>query len=74
MLNRRKIMMAIGAGVLTHRAAPAQTPRKLWRIGYLTSVPPAVYEPRLDAFKAGMTALGYADGREIGRASCRERV
>ena len=63
MLNRRKIMMAIGAGVLTHRAAPAQTPRKLWRIGYLTSVPPAVYEPRLDAFKAGMTALGYADGR-----------
>ena len=64
MLNRRKIVMAIGAGVLTHRAAPAQTPRKLWRIGFLISTPPAVYEPRLDAFKAGMTALGYADGRD----------
>ena len=64
MLNRRKIMMAIGAGVLTHRAASAQTPRKLWHIGYLTATPPARYEPRLDAFKAGMTARGYADGRD----------
>ena len=64
MLNRREIMMALGAGVLTPRAAPAQTTRKVWRIGYLTSIPPTVYEPRLDAFKAGMTALGYADGRD----------
>ena len=64
MLNRRNIMMVFGAGVLTHRAAPAQTPRKLWRIGFLTATSPAVYEPRLDAFKAGMTALGYADGRD----------
>ena len=64
MMNRRKIMMALAAGAFAQRASLSQTPRKLWRIGYLTSIPPTLYEPRLDAFKAGMTALGYADGRD----------
>ena len=63
-MTRREFLLAMGAGTSLPFAARAQPPGKLWRIGYLTSIPPAVYEPRLDAFKAGMTALGYADGRD----------
>ncbi len=64
MMNRRKLMLALSAGALAQRAALAQTPRKLWRIGYLSTVPPSVYLPRLAAFKDAMVALGYADGRD----------
>lgn len=74
-MNRRNIIIASGAAALapplaltslalTPRASLAQTPRKLWRIGHLTALPPDVYAPRLDGFKAGMAAAGYAETRD----------
>ena len=70
MNTRRKLVIAIGAGALAPsialapRTLLAQQSRKLWRIGHLTALLPEAYTPRLNAFKSGMTALGYADGRD----------
>ena len=62
MNTRRRLIVALGTGAL---AAPlgavAQSKRKLLRIGLLwTSVPERKY---LDAFRSGLSELGYVEGR-----------
>ena len=64
MSNRRKLVMALGAGVLmTPFGSFAQQPRKAWRIGVLSQSAQSagVY---FDPFKAGMRELGYAEGTD----------
>ena len=65
MNNRRKLIIALGAGAL---AAPfgsfAQQQSKVWRIGFLWESKQSSYVARLDAFKTGMRELGYAEGRD----------
>ena len=71
-MNRRKLMLAAGAGALappltlTPRTSLAQQPRKLRRIGILVEQGStyAVYPPRVAAFKAGLLALGYTEGTD----------
>src|SRR5438094_1287412 len=41
--------------------AAAQQPKKVYRIGYLTSRP----DPRDEAFRQGLRQLGYVDGKNI---------
>jgi putative ABC transport system substrate-binding protein len=66
MNNRRKLLVAFGAGAL---AAPfgsfAQQQGKVWRIGVLweRDQSDSTYVQYLDAFKAGMRELGYTEGR-----------
>jgi putative ABC transport system substrate-binding protein len=66
MNNRRKLVIALGAGAL---AAPfgslAQQQGKIWRVGFLWETGQSDHDvvQRLEAFKAGMHALGYAEGR-----------
>ena len=63
MNTRRKLVLALGAGAFAPLAAFAQ-PRKVWRIGFLQESKPTTDIPRLDAFKAGMSALGYVEGKD----------
>jgi putative ABC transport system substrate-binding protein len=67
MNNRRKLVIALGAGALT---APltcfAQQKGKVWRIGFLWDSEQSDDEPiqRFEAFKAGMREFGYAEERD----------
>ena len=60
MVTRRRAIIAVGAGAFAPLASFAQ-PRKVWRIGFLWENYPS---STLDAFKAGMSALGYAEGTD----------
>ena len=68
MNNRRKLVMALGAGVL---AAPfdsfAQQPERVWRVGFITSFSRQVMleSGRLDSFMQGMRKLGYVEGKSL---------
>jgi putative ABC transport system substrate-binding protein len=69
MNNRRKLVIALGAGAL---AAPfssfAQQQGKIWRIGFLTARSrPTLSNPDIyyDAFVQGMHQLGYVEGKNI---------
>ena len=68
MKNRRKLIVALGAGVL---AAPfalsAQQQGKVWRIGflYLLSRQTAVDTGRYSIFLEGMRERGYVEGKNL---------
>ena len=72
MMNRRKIVLAFGSGafaqsmVLAPRAALAQAPRKVWRIGLLSLVPQKGYADNgsLDRLAQGLREHGYTEGRD----------
>ena len=64
MNNRRKLIIALGAGALAAPLASfAQQQGKVWRIGFLSPITAASIAGRLDAFQAGMRDLGYVEGR-----------
>jgi putative ABC transport system substrate-binding protein len=66
--NRRKILIALGAGAL---AAPlgsfAQQPGKIWRVGFLAQrVRPASLDSDMyGAFPLGMREFGYVEGKNL---------
>jgi putative ABC transport system substrate-binding protein len=65
-MNRRQAMLAICAlgSSIGARCAHAQAPGKVWRVGYLG--PSADTAPHLlKAFREGLAALGYVEGRNI---------
>ena len=72
MLTRRDLLMSAGASALTQplvlhpRAAFAQTPRKVWRIGLLSLVARQFYADAgsLKLFAQGMQEHGYTEGRD----------
>ena len=66
MFNRRKLLVALGAGALSAPlAAFAQQQGKVWRIGFLQSESVARLGDRFDAFRAGLRELGYEEGKNI---------
>ena len=64
MIDRRKLLVALGAGAL---AAPfgafARPQGKVWRIGIVHSESVGGAGDRVDAFRAGMRELGYEEGK-----------
>ena len=46
-------------------AADAQQPAKIPRIGYLSTVSPAVNATRIEALRQGLRELGYVEGKNI---------
>jgi putative ABC transport system substrate-binding protein len=66
MNNRRKLVIALGAGALV---APfgtfAQQQRKVWRIGFLGSESASGFRTRVDAVRAGLRDFGYEEGKNI---------
>ena len=43
----------------------AQQPAKISRIGFLLAVPPSTVSARVEAFRQGLRALGYVEGKNI---------
>jgi putative ABC transport system substrate-binding protein len=66
MNNRRRLLIALGAGALT---APlnslAQQQVKIHRIGFLGATSLSGYQRYVDALRAGLLDLGYVDGKNI---------
>jgi len=63
MNQRRHLLLLIGAGLATGPSARAQSPDKLYRIGWLTSSPLSITPQLVEAFGAGMRELGWIEGR-----------
>ena len=64
MNNRRKLIVALGAGALAATFASfAQQQGKVWRIGLLSSENPSGYRTRIEALRAGLRDLGYEEGQ-----------
>jgi len=67
MKTRRRVVLALGAGLLTAPFAPfAQQPAKITRIGFLGvgSASPD-FADRLGALRAGLADLGHVEGKTI---------
>ena len=66
MNNRRKLLVALGAGAL---AAPltsfAQQKVKVWRIGFLGTASASGFAQRVEALRAGLRDLGYVEGKNL---------
>jgi len=66
MNNRRKLVITLGASALVQPLGLfAQTPAKVYRIGFLSSESPTDYRSRVEALRAGLRDLGYIEGRNL---------
>ena len=66
MVNRRKLLAALGAGALVAPLASfAQQQAKVWRIGFLGSESASGFRTRVDAVRAGLREFGYEEGKNI---------
>src|SRR5450432_4235148 len=68
MKNRRRLVVALGASsLLASFGSLAQTPGKVWRVGFLTlrSRPDSFDANVFGAFRAGMRELGYVEGKNL---------
>ncbi len=66
-MQRRDFIMALGLAAVWPLAVQAQQPKKVPRIGYLTTGSLELPETRvaLNAFRQGLRELGYFDGQNI---------
>ena len=64
MNNRRKLIVALGAGALSAPLASFAQQAKVFRIGWLSNGTPA-NSPFFEAFRGGMRDLGYIEGRNL---------
>src|SRR5258707_5577866 len=65
-MKRREFIALLGGAALDGPfAARAQQADKVYRIGYLSLGSPAAEATRFDAFRAGLAALGYIEGRNL---------
>ena len=66
MNNRRKLVIALGAGALTPPIDVfAQQQGKVYRIGVLSPEGASSYGTRLEALRAGLRDQGYVEGKNI---------
>jgi putative ABC transport system substrate-binding protein len=66
MNNRRKLIIALGAGALaTPFASFAQQQGKVWRVGYLHPGSAALAPIRFEPLRQGLQALGYVEARNL---------
>ena len=52
-------------GTWRPHCAEAQQPKKVWRIGFLSSMAPGPYAHLYNAFQQGLGDLGYIDGQNV---------
>ena len=64
---RRKISSWLLTGILlaTVSSAPAQQPKKIPRIGYLSALDPSRESTRSEAIRLALRELGYIEGQNI---------
>lgn len=68
MNNRRRLIVALGAGALSAPfGAYTQQPTKVWRIGFLVprKIADVDKDPHVGVFRPAMRELGYAEGRNL---------
>ena len=67
MNNRRKLMVALGAGALAapFRSFAQQPAAKMHRIGFLGPTSAAGIPGRLEGLRAGLRDLGYVEGKNL---------
>ena len=65
MITRRRMVAALGAGVLASPLSSLAQPAKVWRIGFLGTASASGYVKETDAIRAGLRDLGYVEGRNI---------
>ena len=66
MNTRRRLVVALGAGVLAPLASFAQQqPAKVARIGFLGMASASGYVSEVEAVRAGLRDLGYVEGKNI---------
>src|SRR5215475_14348962 len=65
MMNRRAFVTGLGAVFAAPLAAEAQQPKTVPRIGFVSVNVPAVMSARTDAFRQGLSELGYVEGKNI---------
>jgi putative ABC transport system substrate-binding protein len=64
-MRRREFIFLLGGAAWCPLAASAQQPAsKLYRIGILETVPPALNVANLSAFRKGLMERGYVDGKD----------
>jgi ABC-type uncharacterized transport system substrate-binding protein len=65
-VKRRRLFLARGLAVLAlPLAAHAQQPKKIPRIGFLSAASVSGEADRLDAFRLGLSELGYVEGQNV---------
>jgi putative ABC transport system substrate-binding protein len=65
-MNKKIISFVLGALLLALSVLiEAQQPKKVPRIGFLSSLSPAVVSDRMEAFRQGLRELGYVEGKNI---------
>jgi len=64
-MRRREFIAALGGTAAWPVVALAQQADKPYRIGYLSLGTPAAEAKRFDAFRAGLAALGYVEGKTL---------
>jgi putative ABC transport system substrate-binding protein len=69
MIRRRTFISLLGGtaagSAIGLRAARAQQPGKVWRVGYLGLSSTTVQAVRMDALRAGLRDLGYTTGKNL---------
>ena len=66
MVNRRKILVALGAGLFSAPlAAGAQPTGKVYRIGFIATAPRNEIEHLIKSLDEGLRELGYVEGRNV---------
>jgi putative tryptophan/tyrosine transport system substrate-binding protein len=63
-IGRRELIAAIGSVAVWPTVAWAQQP-KVAQIGWVTAAPAPDVNPFVDALRAGLADLGYAEGRNV---------
>jgi putative ABC transport system substrate-binding protein len=64
-MRRREILAVALVGSTLPRRVAAQAPEKVYHIGWVTAQRQASLLPYIDAFRAGLAALGYVEGRNL---------
>jgi putative ABC transport system substrate-binding protein len=65
MVNRRKVVFTLVAGVVTPLASFAQQPSRIPMVGMLGGGSHAANATRVEAFRQGIRELGYVEGKNI---------
>jgi putative ABC transport system substrate-binding protein len=63
--NRRKILLAMGAGALGFAPLVSAQQNKVWRIGFFGAASASGYVKEVDAIREELRKLGYVEGRNI---------
>jgi hypothetical protein len=61
----KTVLLLIGSVLAAIQFAQAQEPKKIWRIGYLSSFDAGSESSRSEAIRLQLHELGYSDGQNI---------